>query len=84
MTVRIVLLCYPLRTEQDRSTPSADMPDVIRVRMAQRAFRRFHVQCFWYVRADLEITLAEVPMIVAGLKKNGGRAGFRIAARLCR
>ena len=56
----------------------------VRVRAAREAFREFHAQCFWYLRADLEITPAEVPMIAEGLRKNGGRAGFRLAAELCR
>lgn len=55
-----------------------------RLRAARAAFRQFHAQCFWYLRADLEITLAEVPMIADGLRKNGGRAGFLLAAELCR
>lgn len=54
-----------------------------RVRAAREAFRKFHAQCFWYLRADLEITPAEVPMIAEGLRRNGGRAGFLLAARLC-
>ena len=55
-----------------------------RLQAARTAFRQFHAQCFWYLRADLEITLAEVPMIADGLRKNGGRAGFLLAAELCR
>ena len=55
-----------------------------RVQAAREAFRQFHAQCFWYLRADLEITSAEVPMIADGLRRNGGRAGFLLAAKLCR
>ena len=55
-----------------------------RVKAAREAFRQFHAQCFWYLRADLEITPAEVPMIAEGLRRNGGRAGFLLAAKLCR
>lgn len=55
-----------------------------RLQAARAAFRQFHAQCFWYLRADLEITLTEVPMIADGLRKNGGRAGFLLAAELCR
>ena len=51
---------------------------------AREAFRKFHAQCFWYLRADLEITPAEVPMIAEGLRRNGGRVGFLLAAKLCR
>ena len=55
-----------------------------RVQAAREAFRKFHAQCFWYLRADLEITPAEVPMVAEGLRRNGGRAGFLLAAKLCR
>ena len=55
-----------------------------RVNAAREAFRKFHAQCFWYLRTDLEITPAEVPMIAEGLRRNGGHAGFLLAAKLCR
>ena len=55
-----------------------------RVQAAREAFRQFRAQCFWYLRADLEITPAEVPMIAEGLRRNGGRVGFLLAAKLCR
>jgi len=57
---------------------------MVRVREARRAFRTFHVQCFWYMREDMDVTLADVPEIVRGLRQNGGRRGFLLAAKLCR
>lgn len=54
------------------------------VREARRAFRTFHAQCFWYMREDMEVMLADVPEIVRGLRQNGGRQGFLLAAKLCR
>ena len=58
--------------------------DKARVQAAREAFRKFHAQCFWYLRPDLEITPAEVPMVAEGLRRNGGRVGFLLAAKLCR
>ena len=55
-----------------------------RVRAAREAYRKYHAQCFWHLRADLEPTLADVPMIAEGLRKNGGRRGFLLAGELCR
>ena len=69
--------------EQSSGTP-ADLTDEARLRTARRAFRRFHGQCFWYLRPDLEITPADLPMIVDGLRKHGGHSGFLLAAKLCR
>lgn len=57
---------------------------MVRVRETRRAFRAFHAQCFWYMRDDIDIKLADVPEIVRGLRQNGGRQGFLLAAKLCR
>ncbi len=59
-------------------------PEVYRVRAARQAFLRYHAQCFWYLRADLKVTARDIPMIADGLRKNGGREGFLLAAQLCR
>ena len=67
-----------------RTLSSADARDMVRVREARRAFREFHAQCFWYLRPDLPVSLDDVPEIVRGLRRNGGRKGFLVAARLCR
>ena len=57
--------------------------EMVRVRETRRAFRKFHAQCFWYMREDMTISLADVPEIVRGLRQNGGRQGFLLAAKLC-
>ena len=57
---------------------------MVRVREARKAFRKYHAQCFWYMPADARITLEDIPEIVRGLRKNGGRQGFFLAAKLCR
>lgn len=67
-----------------RGLSSADARDMVRVREARRAFREFHAQCFWYLRPDLQVSLDDVPEIVRGLRRDGGRKGFLVAARLCR
>ena len=60
-----------------------DARNMVRVREARRAFREFHAQCFWFMSADLEITIADLPEVARGLRQNGGRRGFIIAAKLC-
>lgn len=67
-----------------RRLSSADARDMVRVREARRAFRKFHAQCFWYLRSDLDVSLDDIPEIVRGLRQNGGREGFLLAAKLCR
>jgi len=67
-----------------RRLSSEDARNMVRLREARRTFHRFYAQCFWYLREDMEITLADVPEIVRGLRQNGGRQGFLLAAKLCR
>ena len=66
-----------------RRLSTEDAKNMVRVRETRRAFRTFHAQCFWYMRQDVDITLADVPEIVRGLRQNGGRQGFLLAAKLC-
>jgi hypothetical protein len=67
-----------------RRLSAEDARDMVRIREAKRAFKAFHAQCFWYLKDDMRITLADVDGIARGLRQNGGRRGFLLAARLCR
>ena len=58
------------------------MPE--KLALAQRAFRDFHSQCFWFMREDLRVGQADLPAIIKGLRAHGNREAFLIAARLCR
>ena len=61
-----------------------DARAMVRVREARRAFRRFHVRCFWSYREDLVITQADVPWVAEQLMKHGNREAWLVGARLCR
>jgi hypothetical protein len=52
--------------------------------LAKRILHDFHAQCFWYMREDAEMKPSDIEEIVRGLRRNGGRRGFLLAARLCR
>lgn len=58
--------------------------DMVKVREARRAFRRFHTLCFWSFDPNYSVTLADVPWVARQLKEHGGRQGWEIAAKLCR
>ncbi|MFQ6046920.1 MAG: hypothetical protein ACE5PT_11280 [Gemmatimonadales bacterium] len=58
--------------------------EMVRVREARRAYRRFHSMCFWYCRPDLTITGRDVPWVAEQLMKHGNREAWRVAAKLCR
>ena len=66
-----------------RHLSSEDARNMVRIREARRLFRRYYAQCFWYMQPDMNITIADVPEIAHGLRKHGGREGYRLAARLC-
>jgi hypothetical protein len=55
-----------------------------KLELARTAVREFHAQCFWYMRADLDIKPSDLKEIARGLRQNGGRRGFLLAAKLCR
>jgi hypothetical protein len=64
-------------------SPSAPRPGSNeRVRHGQRLFRKFHAQCFWHLRPDLEVTEALIPLVAEGLRRHGGRQGFLEAKQL--
>lgn len=67
-----------------RSLTSAAARDMVRVREARRAFRRFRATCFWSYRRDLMIGLGDVSWVAEQLKKHGNREAWQVAARLCR
>ncbi len=58
--------------------------DMVRVREARRAYRRFHALCFWSYRKDLEISLDDVAWVAETLMKHGNREAWRIGRKLCR
>lgn len=57
---------------------------MVRVREARRAYRRFHALCFWYRDPQHRVTLADIPWVVDGLQRHGNRETWEVAARLCR
>ncbi len=59
------------------------MADAERLELARKALRDFHAQCFWFMRQDAELALSDLPAIAHGLRLNGGRQGFLLAAQLC-
>jgi hypothetical protein len=58
--------------------------DMVKVREARRAYRRFHALCFWSFDPAYRITLSDVPWVAKQLMAHGGRSGWEIGAKLCR
>lgn len=57
---------------------------MVRVREARRAFRRFHTSCFWSYRRDLPIGANDVAWVAEQLMKHGNRQAWKIGTSLCR
>ncbi|MDE2291959.1 MAG: hypothetical protein KGL53_07740 [Elusimicrobia bacterium] len=57
---------------------------MVRLREARRAYRRWQTACFWSFDPDRLITAEDIPWVAEELRKNGGRAAWEAAARLCR
>jgi hypothetical protein len=57
--------------------------NMVRIREARRAFRRFHASCFWSYRPDLEIGADDVEWVARTLMKHGNREAWEIGRRLC-
>ena len=55
-----------------------------RLRRAQEAYKDFYLQCFWSMPEDLVITDETLPLVIDGLKLDGGHKGWRLAHSLCR
>lgn len=58
--------------------------EMVLVREARRAYRRFHSRCFWPYDPDYRITIDDLPWVREQLMKHGGREGWDLGAKLCR
>ena len=67
-----------------RTLDSETARNMVPVREARRAYRRFHASCFWSYRPDLAIGMDDVHWVAETLMKNGNREAWRIGRRLCR
>jgi hypothetical protein len=64
----------------DPTSPASADP----LELANRLYREFHGQCFWHSPRELVITAELVPFVAKGLRTDGGRRGFLLAAQLDR
>jgi hypothetical protein len=67
-----------------RTLDSETARNMVRLREAKRAYRRFHARCFWSYDPDYALTLDDVAWVAEQLMRNGGREAWEIGAKLCR
>lgn len=66
-----------------RTLDSQTARNMVKVREARRAYRRFHTSCFWSYRPDLTVGLDDVRWVAETLMKNGNREAWRVGRSLC-
>jgi hypothetical protein len=57
--------------------------NMVRVREAGRAYRKYYAQCFWSSAPDYKVGIRDLPWVAEQLKKHGGREAWELGARLC-
>jgi hypothetical protein len=57
--------------------------EMVRLREARRAYRRFHAQCLWSYAPDRRVGPADVAWVAEQVRRHGGRDAWDVAARLC-
>lgn len=57
--------------------------EMVRIREARRAYRRFHARCFWSYPPDLEIGAEDIAWVAETLLKHGDREAWQVGHRLC-
>ena len=67
-----------------RVLPSETARNMVCLREAKRAFKKFHASCFWSFDPYYPISVSDIPWIINELRKNGGRSAWDAAAHLCR
>ena len=67
-----------------RTLDSETARNMVRLREAKRAFRRFYARCFWSYDPDYVLTLDDIEWVAKQLIKNGGREAWEVGAKLCR
>ena len=55
--------------------PTTPLTDEERLRFAQEAYGEYRTRCFWFMPKDLVVTEENFPLIIEGLKLDGGHKG---------
>ncbi len=66
-----------------RQLSPEDARQMVRVREARRAFRRYQTQCFWSYDPNYIITVGDVGWVADQLRKHGDRGAWETATKLC-
>jgi hypothetical protein len=56
-------------------SPTSTMTMEERLSRAQEVYREYRIQCFWFMPKDFIVTEESLPLIIEGLKLDGGHKG---------
>jgi hypothetical protein len=56
---------------------------MVKIREAQKAFLKYHAQCFWSYDPNLKIKAEDVSWVAEQLMKNGNRSLWILGRKLC-
>ena len=57
---------------------------MVLVREARRAFKKYYSQCFWSFDPNYKVSSDDIGWVIAQLRKNGNREAWLTASKLCR
>lgn len=66
-----------------RKLSSVEAKNMVLVREARRAFKKFYSQCFWSHDPKYKVEIKDIEWVAEQLKKTGGRKAFEVGMRLC-
>ena len=66
-----------------RALDSSSARDMVRVRQARRAYRKFYAECFWSFDPGYTVGQKDLAWVAEQLKKHGGREAWQVASKLC-
>lgn len=67
-----------------RKLPSHLAKNMVKVREARKAFKKYYHQCFWSFDPNYKIGAKDVNWVSEQLMKNGDQALWQIGMKLCR
>ena len=71
------------KTSRRRLEPEV-AKDMVRLREAKRAYKRYHSQCFWSFDPEYKIRFEDIHWVGTQLMKTGDRKLWYLGAKLCR
>ncbi len=66
-----------------RRLDSQDARDMVLVREARRAFKKYYASCFWSYDPNYKIGIGDVSWVAEQLQKNGDLLAWKKSKQLC-